>query len=396
MTQDRVFNNQTTKHQVKTINKISGIFKCPDLWGYVLSLSLLFSLSSCGWVQDDLAPCPVPDNPRVELRFIYDYNMNYANAFHSQVHCLSVYFFDGNGELMWNEVITDSELLKDEDWRLYPELKPGDYHVVAYGGMDCEDASFYRTGNFPEGTHYTNLHVQLDPNCLLNPDKYRLHNHFHGAVDFTVTPTLEDQKVTVPMMRNTNSIQIALQNENVSQPIDHRDFIFEITDDNNDFSHDNSLMESGVITYKPWLKENRSTRPTLDDVVGGDVTDDKGRGIEDYFSRAEDDEEYFHAAVAQFTTSRLMDTYGTGNKTPTTLTISKADGSDTVFSIPLVKYMLMFKHDGAGASTEEMSDQEYLDRENTWNFVFFIKDGLWVNTHLIINDWEVRLNSHDF
>ena len=351
----------------------------------------LSALTSCGLVRDDLDPCPEDIKTRFELRFIYDYNMEFANAFHNQVDCLSVYFFDGNGELMYIDYITDPELLSDEDWRLYPELPDGDYHVVAYGGMDCDQASFYRTGNFPEGTHFTNLHVQLDPTSLVIPENSRLHNHYYGSLDFTIGGENGVTKATVPMMRNTNNIHIALQNENVSQPIDHNDFIFEITDDNNDFAHDNSLIPTGVITYQPWLKENRSTRPSLSDVTQEQTA---WWDQEDVESRADGTD--FHAAVGHFTTSRLMDTYNTGKTTPTTLNIHKADGTGTVFSIPLVKYMLMFKNEGAGASTNVMTDQEYLDRENTWNFVFFIKDGFWVQTHLIINDWEVRMNHTDF
>lgn len=353
--------------------------KRPDLWGFALVLSLLTTLASCGLVRDDLPPCP---NPRLALRFVYNYNMEYANAFPNQVHCLTVYFFDANGELLYIDTITDPELLSDEDWRLYPKLEPGDYHVVAYGGMACEDASFYQAGNFPEGTHYTNLHVQLDPVALSDPDKRMLHNHFYGSLDLHVDGD-DDKTETVEMMRNTNNIHIAIQNENVSEPIDHNDFIFEITDDNNDFAHDNSLMKTGVITYSPWLKENRSTAPSLSDVNQA-PSDEAGT------------DQQFHAAVAHFTTSRLMDISGTPKETSTTLNIHKADGTGTVFSIPLVKYMLMFKNSGAGQATSAMPDQEYLDRENTWNFVFFIKDGFWVQTHLIINDWEVRLNNTDF
>lgn len=369
---------------MRNSNKISPVRgRLTALRTAMMSWAMLCCLASCSLVREDLDPCP---EPRLELRFVYDYNMEFANAFHNQVDCLTVYFFDGNGELMYIDTITDPFLLSDEGWRMYPELVPGSYHVVAYGGMGCENASFYRTGNFPEGTHFTNLHVQLDPASLNDSDKYRLHNHYYGSADFTVED--DDKTVIVPMVRNTNSIHIALQNENVSQPIDHNDFIFEITDDNNDFGHDNMLLPTGVITYSPWLKENRSTSPSPDEVQEGGTAGEQQDG--------RDAGQSFHAAVAHFTTSRLMDTYGTGKKTPTTLNIRKADGTGTVFSIPLVKYMLMFKNEGASSGTRLMSDQEYLDRENTWNFVFFIKDGFWVDTHLIINDWEVRLNNTVF
>ena len=357
---------------MKIVNRIKKIFNKRNATGFAICMALLPLLASCGLVREDLEPCP---DPQLELRFVYTYNMERANAFPSQVDCLTVYFFNEEDKLVKTEFITDRSLLSDEEWRMRPELEPGKYRVVAYGGMECENASFYRVGNFPEGSHFTNLRVQMDPNCLTDPEKFRLHNHYYGSVEFTMDDR-EDTKVTVPMMRNTNSIQIALQNEYTNQPIDHKDFTFEITDDNNDFNHDNSLNPTGEILYQPWKKENRSTFTSADE------------------ENANEDD-IFNIAVAQFTTSRLMIPNKTTKPTSTRLTIKKASDGSTVLSVPLVNYMMMFKHDNTGAGLDDMDDQEYLDRENTWNFVFFLKDGFWIDTHIIINDWEVRMNGTD-
>lgn len=335
-------------------------------------------LFSCELVRDDLAECPEPVQPVQELRFVYDYNMEYANAFHNQVHCLSAYFFNDNGHLIAVKTVTDRDTLSDETYRMNPGLPAGKYRVVAYGGMDCDEASFYHVRKMNIGTHYSDIHVRLDSYVNEDdaPDDYRrLHNHYYGAADFTVSDT-EDTRATISMMRNTNSIQVALQNEQ-GEYIDHNDFVFEITDDNNDFDHENNLLTTGEITYKPWNTANRST----------------GKG-----SRADDvEEKEWYAALAQFTTSRLVKPTAANNKrTTTTLHVRRTKDGETVFRIPLINYMLMFKHDNSGAGLDYMSDQEYLDRENTWNFVFFLKDGMWVSSHIIINDWEVRMNNTDF
>ena len=49
----------------------------------LLAAPALAALSSCGSVFDDLDPCP----RGISLRFVYDYNMEKANAFPSQVDC---------------------------------------------------------------------------------------------------------------------------------------------------------------------------------------------------------------------------------------------------------------------------------------------------------------------
>lgn len=46
-----------------------------------------------------------------------------------------------------------------------------------------------------------------------------------------------------------------------------------------------------------------------------------------------------------------------------------------------------------------MSDQEFLDRESDWSMVFFLDDSNnqeWIRTHIVVNDWVVRLNDIGF
>ena len=329
------------------------------------TLMMTATLSSCDLVKEDLAPCDT-----VELRFIYDYNMEFANAFPAQVDCLDVYFYNESGKLVHTEQVTDRSLLSDEDYRMTVTLPEGNYHVVAYGGMGCEKASFSHVNTPAQGSSLTELHVRMDPAALSDKDKARLHNHYFGAVDFTLDYSRHEVTV-VPMMRNTNSIQVALQQNN-GEYLDVNDFVFEITDDNNDFNYDNSLSPTGQITYIPYNTENR---------LAGQSGINDGVEIED-----------FHTAIANFNTSRLYH----DKETVTTLHVKRASDGHTIFRVPLVNYMLMFKHDRSGNGLDNMGDQEYLDRENAWNFVFFLENGLWVNTRIIVNDWEVRLNQQDF
>ena len=347
--------------------------KFAGLLGRVLvTLPVAGCIASCSLVREELPECPMPV---VELRFVYEYNMEFANAFHNQVDCLAAYFFDADGHLVATEKVNDPELLADENYRMYPQLPEGEYHVVAYGGMDCENASF-SSSNMTDGSRLTDLQVHMNPGCLIDDSRRRLHNHFYGSADFKVDLE-EDSRATVKMMRNTNSIQIALQHT-TGEPIDCNDFIFEITDDNNDFDHENNLLATGEITYKPYNTANRSTGTVNKDDNDGQLQE-------------------WHAALAQFTTSRLVKRTEINNKrTSTTLHVRRAKDGETVFEISLINYMLLFKTNNTAAGIDFMGDQEYLDRENTWNFVFFLKDGVWLETRIIINDWEVRLNSPDF
>ncbi|MCH5220533.1 MAG: FimB/Mfa2 family fimbrial subunit [Muribaculaceae bacterium] len=335
------------------------------LGGALIALSAV-GLSSCSLVKEDLAECPV-----VEMRFIYEYNMEFANAFHKQADCLDVYFYNSDGKLVDTRHITDKSLLSDENYRMTLELPGGAYHAVAYVGMGCEKTSFNHINQPAIGTHFTDLHVKLDHQALQDKSKARLHNHYYGSVDFTIDPD-KSQLITCEMMRNTNSIQIALQHT-TGEPIDVNDFNFAIIDDNDDFQHDNNLLTTGEITYIPWNTENRTTGLSDESHIWG--------------------YDQFHAALSNFTTSRLV----YDKDTRTTLHITRADNGDTVLKVPLLNYILMFKNDRSGLNRDDMPDQEYLDRENSWNFVFFLdSDEMWVQTRIIVNDWEVRMNEAGF
>ena len=75
----------------KKRNIISGFIST------VLGIVLInFAFSSCERIYEDLAPCP----HGVSLRFIYDYNMEYANAFAKKVDCLTLLVYDEYG-IMW-------------------------------------------------------------------------------------------------------------------------------------------------------------------------------------------------------------------------------------------------------------------------------------------------------
>lgn len=336
-----------------------------------LSLAAV-AFSSCELVREDLAEC------QSELRFIYDYNMEFANAFHKQVDCLSVYFFNSEGQLVTVKTMVDSERLADEEYRMLLDLPEGSYRAVAYGGMACGEASFGLVHDMTAGkSHLSDLHVQLDPESLTNPDRYLLHNHFYGYVDFTIDPLVR-RVITLPMMRNTNTIQVALQHEN-GAPIDHNDFTFEIEDDNNYFDCDNNLIPTGDITYQPYELANSSTGTVAGSAADGET------------------EKEWYAALARFTTSRLVVANEVTKPFATRLHVRRSSNGETVLRVPLVNYMLMFKQDNNSvAGLGDMGDQEYLDRENRWNFVFFLKDNVWLKTHIIINDWDVRLNDAGF
>lgn len=315
---------------------------------------MIVAVTSCDkQIYEGLEPCP----NGIRLRFVYDYNMEYANSFHKKVDCVTLYVYDGQGNFVGSYVET-TEVLADENYRMTLDLPHGAYRLVAYGGLACPEHSFSVVTPPTAGTRAsmrTDLRVQMDEGELGTC----LHDLYYGALDVTVDGD-DYVEATLPLIKDTNNLRIILQQLN-SKPVDCDNFDFSIVDDNTLFAHDNSLLPNGEVTYCPWVKGNA----TAGTVGEGDAAYDLVVGY------------------AEFSTSRLTTT----NRPH--LIIRNRELDKEIVNIPLIDYLLLLKSD----LYTQMPAQEFLDRESEWALLFFIDKGEWVRTQIIINDWVVRLNN---
>lgn len=330
-------------------------------------LTIAFT-SSCDNIFEDLKPCP----HGVSLRFVYEYNMEYANSFPKKVDCLTLIIYDNDGNYIDTRTVTGPEL-QDERYRMTLNLDPGTYRFVAYGGMECPESSFSfvestRTGE--EGVALENLLVRLKEECIYTPSKKKLHHMYWGTLSLETSDNYTEG--TVEMMKNTNNIRIVLQHE-YGDPLDPADFEFEISDDNTVLKAiDDDIVPAGTVTYTPWATGMLQTGVIItgDDVEPYPVT----------------------VAYAELMTSRLM------KKNSPTLTIRKSrdakeEPGKEILSIPLNNYLLAMRSD----HYKHMSDQEFLDRESDWTLFFFLRpNGTWLRTQIVVNDWVVRINDAEF
>lgn len=312
------------------------------------------TLQSCNSIYDDLDPCP----QGVRLRFVYTYNMEFANAFPSQVDCLTLLVYDEEGVLADSFTETSPSALADENWRLTLDLDPGVYRLRAWGGLADSDASFHFSSQ-PNAVGMNGLQVAMDADCMTSPEGTQLHPLFFGELEVEIPENSTDYtEATVEMMKDTNNIRILLQNLS-GEPADGRDFIFTITDDNTLLSYDNRPVAGNQYTYYPWTSGQQSA------------------GLLDNGKEAV-------LAFAELSTSRLM------SASKATLLIQHRQDMRTVAEIPLVNFLLMLK----SQEFSNMGSQEFLDRESRWNMVFFLdQSGDWVSTYIKINDWIVRINN---
>lgn len=316
---------------------------------------LCIPAASCDRLHEDLQPCPTG----ARLRFVYDYNMEFANAFPSQVDCLTLLIYDNAGNYLRTHTAARPQTA-DEDWRMTIDLPAGKYRMLAYGGMDCAEASFSFTSD-PETTPMQDLQVRLNSDLLTYPEGHALHHLFYGALDLEIPQpgagtTYTD--ATVYMMKDTNDIRILLANEN-GTPTDAADFEFSITSDNTLMNYRNAIIPVAGTTYSLWAQGNAEM------------------GVLD-------SDEPATVAYAELSISRLVK----GN--PTTLLITRKSDGVEVVRIPLINLLMLYK----GERYSSMPAQEFLDRENRWNITFFLTgDGVWLRTRIVVNDWIVRINN---
>jgi hypothetical protein len=310
------------------------------------------AITSCSTIFTDMSDCPTG----LSLHFRYDYNMSYANALHKKNDCLTVCVYDSDGNIVTTKT-ESGDVLADEDYRMDIEVPEGSYEIVAYGGLFCERSSFAvqneATKSLPQ--NIKDLYVEMNHDNLTS--NRQLHNLFHGRKPVKMDGAFAQD--TISMVKNTNNIRIVLQQAQ-GDPLKASDFTFTITDDNTLMNSSNDVVPNGMITYSPWTMGEQTI------------------GVN------EDGDTPISVAYAEFSTGRIMS--GSGSR----LTVARKDDGRVVFTIPLDKYLLLHRSE----LYSDMPVQEYLDREDEWSIVFFLDSGLrWLNTHIIINDWTVRLNN---
>lgn len=339
------------------MNFFKSILQCRLIAAVLLAVPAILGLTSCNAFDEDLDPCP----QGVVLRFIYDYNLEFANAFPSQVDCLTLLIYDGQGRYIGTRTETTS-VLADENYRMVLDLPAGDYQFVAYGGLQCDKSSFRFVTPPAEGSALSSLEVELNPGIADAPTGTSLHPLFYGNLSVSVPADATDRvSATLPMMKDTNNLRIVLQSL-AGESLSPDDFEMYVTDDNTLMAWNNDVVPGRTVTYNPW------------------VTGQVPAGLNP-------DGSELLLAYGEMSFPRLVTT-----NEPRLVIVSRITGFKVV-DIPLLNYLLALKSDVFA----KMPAQEFLDRESRWSMIFFLdKRYCWHYVQIHVNNWTVRINNIDF
>ena len=330
-------------------------------WGLMLAtLFVALSTSSCkeGFIYEGEGDCGVYYN----IEFKYDYNMKFADAFSKEVKSIALYVFQ-NDTLVKSVIESNEAAIAADGFAIPLELDAGNYELLAWAGLQSEE-SFDLLADVEEGKT-TKQQMQVMVNSAEGRVSQDLKPLFHGTMPLEVTSTPGTYTETMSLVKDTNVVRIVLQQ--MSDGVVAEKFRYEITADNGKLDWDNDVIEGNGLVYEPWS------------VSTGTAEVDP-----DYGTNAVTRADQVSVAVAEFTLNRMID-----GSSPI-LTIWNIEENEKVLSIPVADYALLVK----GQYNAQMSNQEYLDRQDEYNMTFFLdEDGDWLSASIIVNSWRVVLNN---
>lgn len=327
-------------------------------------------------VYDYEGDCSVTYN----LRFVYDRNLKWADAFPSEVHSINLYAFNADGVFV-KEFVANGEALDQPGYTMQLDLEPGDYQLVAWCGLNdagVANQSFAVTQPVAGQTSLEQLICSLNTKSDSLYPQYsdtRLNFLYHGALTVNLPDTHNGYvyDYTMSLTKDTNHVRVILQQLS-GEDMQPEDFDFRIEDANGVMGHDNLLLGTDVVTYKPW-----NVQSGVAGIGKGDAADSRALI-------------YVSGVIADLSVSRMV----AGHHEDLMLTIYNAKNGTTVARIPIIQYALLSKDYYELAYNHLMSDQEFLDREDEYVLTFFLDENKrWIDSYIYIQQWRIVLHDYE-
>lgn len=334
----------------------------------LLAGSAMLSLTSCHTVLDD-TDCVQSYNL---VRFVYDYNIKFADAFGHEVDHVTLFVFDHTTGVLVKRIDAPRTAL-GTDHSLVLDIEPGTYDLLTWAG-DYDKSFDIAQGEVGRSTLadfdcHMRTETEDDGGKGVCEELAPLYHNLQ-TVELPYASPSNPHTVTVPLVKDTNTFRIVLQHIN-GEPVDYRDFEVTVTDSNGWMGHDNRLLGDEMLTYRPIYEFSGTVDINTDPVTPS---------AQPAATAQPATRSAMSAMLVEFTTGRLLESH------KPMLTVKNKKADKVVFQIDLNQAALLVK----GFHREKMSNQEYLDRQDEYNMTFFLDDGSrWVSTVIIINDWRI-------
>lgn len=269
--------------------------------------------------------------------------MAFKNLVDSQVKEVSLYVFDENGKFVGIHSYRADTFIA-QDYRMPLQLPAGKYTFVVWSGLNDTYKPFSLT---PGVSTLNDLQVTVNSAVV----EKKLDSLFHGILKNVEITGQYEKEVIVPLVKDTNTIRVILQDATGASGIDVNNYTFELIAKNSKFDHQNNVLSGDEITFRPYRTENQA-------------------GV---------------GAVAELNTFRLM-----AQGIEYRLKITEKSTGKVLLNADLVEYLTSPAIDLKG-----MTKQEYLDREDTFTVTYVFNgqtpdEKTFASVSIKMNEWYIR------
>lgn len=316
---------------------------------HLLPIICILSLASCAWLKDDLDECPVG----FWLNLRYTYNILDAEAAPKQVTDAYIYVYDKDGNFVKRIYATHDELVANAFSVRIDDLPEDDYQFVVWSGIGnsmysvVSDAQTIGDFRFSLANAGGNCAAELP--ALLQG--------WLPTVHYSNQYTVHE----VQLKKNTNHLACLVVTVPDNPSITTADYTLKVTADNGMMDAYSNIVPSGTTTYVPYSGES----VVLDETDYGNL----------------------HGVKFGLTTLRLM------NDGNARIILQNNKTGRNVFNISFSEYVGMIGKYYTNLG-REIDEQEYLDRQDFYTFVFYISGDLDQLIQLQVNNWRMRVINH--
>lgn len=306
-------------------------------------------LAACEGIRDGRGECGI------YLEFIYDLNMEYADAFDPQVGTVDVFVFDDRRRYLFARHARRGELVEGNRMFLGEGFDFGRYSLLAVGGLSDDFRVSDAAGQplIPGQTRLEEVRIALERDAAVVGREF---------APVWVAPAFEadyraDLSVwPVRLVRNTNRFSLTLVRRDGDAAAAPCNFEI-VTPEGAVYGPDNAPLSDETVTYVPYSLQPGSAPGEL--------------------------------SSGRLNTTRLL--AGTGEYR---LRVLAAQTGEPLWDYDLMALLRSTKPDGPGG--RELPLQEYLDRQSEWNFVILYEDGGsedgFAAVAVSVNDWIIWLS----
>lgn len=304
-----------------------------------LALAIFVSvfLSSCEGIRDNMDDCGI------YLEFIYDYNMEYTDAFAPQVGSVDLFIFDAQDKYLFTRHSSREELIGNKRIFLGNNLPFGEYKILTVGGLSDNFRVTGKNGSqlIPGETTSNETQIALVRNSNTVSHEFPplwmgVTQEIDYQADLSVHP--------IHLIKETNLFNLVLaRSDNNGQPTEAATgttaYTFEIiTPEGTVYGYDNSPISKETVKYTPYSL-------TAGDAASGAI------------------------AEAHINTGRLFHNAAYDYR----LTVRSMESDKVLWDYDLMK-LLEHTKPASRPDGSPLPMQEYLNRQSEWHIVVIYKE----------------------